>query len=195
MERFEVELEGTTPLLHHRMPEEDLLGLLGTKIKLAKDNEVKTPREIAERYAYKNEDGTFYIPHSYLAGSFREAASDYKAGNKSRKSLKAIAGGIFRIEQPNLNLIDDSGDQINSFEVDIKKGTNHQKGAVAICRPRFDRWKTRFTVSINESIITPSTAQKILQDAGSRVGIGAFRVSKGGYHGQFIVTKWKQIKA
>jgi len=194
MQRFEVEIQGTSPLMHHRMPEDQLLGLLGTKTKIAKDKQERTPREIAEQYAYKTAAGNFYIPAEYLGGAFREAASDYKQSNKSRKSLKSIAAGIFRVETPVVELVDENGKTLKAFEVDIRKGTNHQKGAVAVCRPRFDRWGAKFTVVVNEELVDPSTANKVLVDAGARVGIGAFRIAKGGYHGQFIVTKWKQIK-
>jgi len=59
MKNFEVIIEGLTPLLHHKMGEEVLLGLLGKKSKKLADKQIFTPREIAEQAAYKSKDGSF----------------------------------------------------------------------------------------------------------------------------------------
>jgi hypothetical protein len=192
MKRFEIELNGVTPLLHHRMTEEELFGLLGKKSNKKKDEEEQTPRQIAEKYAYKNGEN-YCIPTSYIVGAFRGIASEYKQKNSQRKSLKSIAGGIFRTEQEYADLVDDSGKPITNFEVDIRKATNHQKGAVAVCRPRFDRWKLKTTISVDTSLVSEDTILEMLNDAGKRSGIGSFRVSKGGYFGQFSVTKFEEL--
>lgn len=192
MKTVEIEIEGTTPLLQHRMDEATLFGLLGAKQKKAKVVEELTPREIADKAAYKDDAG-YYIPLDYVVGAFKHTASDYKEGNKSRKSLKSVAAGIFRPCQERSHLLDDDGKIIQAFEVDIRKATNHTKGAVAVCRPRFDKWKTKFEVAIDDTIISMPMAQQILEDAGKRSGIGSFRVQKGGYFGQFRIKSWKEL--
>lgn len=195
MKRFDVTLKGTTPLLHHRMTEEALFSLLGPKSKKKKSGTEKTPREIAEDHAYKTVDGAYYIPLSYISGAFAHVSSDYKQSNSQRKSYKAIAGGVFRPMSEGANLIDpDTGKSLNEFEVDIRKATNHKVGAIAVCRPRFDKWGCKFQISINEDLLPPDTALQILNDAGQRSGIGSFRVSKGGYFGQFSVTHFEPAK-
>lgn len=193
MKRFSIELNGVTPLLHHRMTEDELFALLGKKSGRKKDEEEKTPRQIAEKYAYKN-GNNYCIPTSYIVGAFRGVASEYKQKNSQRKSLKTIAGGIFRTESEFADLVDESGKPITTFEVDIRKATNHQKGAVAVCRPRFDRWKLSTTISVDTSLVSEDTVLEMLNDAGKRSGIGSFRVSKGGYFGQFTVTKFEELK-
>lgn len=192
MKTIEIEIEGTSPLLQHRFSEEELFGLLGAKQKKAKVIEELTPRDIANKAAYKDDSG-YYIPMEYVVGAFKYAASDYKESNKSRKSLKTVAGGAFRPVSDRTHLLDDDNNVLQNFEVDVRKATNHLKGAVAVCRPRFDRWKTKFKINIDESIIAVQTAQSILEDAGKRSGIGSFRVSKGGYFGQFRITEFKEI--
>jgi hypothetical protein len=192
MKTIEVELTGDSALLQHRMSEEALFGLLGAKTKKKQDKEELTPREIAEKGAYKSEDGSFYIPSTYISGAFKAVASDYRQTN-SKRSLKAIAAGVFRPLDMNITLLDDSNEPIKNFEVDIMKGTNHLKGAVAICRPRFDKWKVKTTVEIDEELLSQEICHQVLNDAGRRAGIGAFRVSKGGPFGRFRVTKFKVI--
>lgn len=193
MKRIEIELTGITPLLHHRMTEEELFGLLGTKSKRKKDKEELTPREIAEKYAYKIED-YYVIPTGYIAGAFKGIASEYKQKNSQRKSMKSIAGGIMRPEHEFANLTDLEGNLLKHFEVDIRKATNHQKGAIAVCRPRFDKWKLITQIVIDDDLLSPEITLEMLNDAGKRSGIGSFRVSKGGYFGQFQVTKFEEIK-
>lgn len=191
MKTVEIEIEGTTPLLQHRMTEEALFGLLGSKQKKAKVVEELTPRDIAEKASYRDAEG-YYIPLEYVVGAFKYAAADYKEGNKSRRSLKTVAAGIFRPIGERTHLLCSEGKPIQSFEVDIRKATNHTKGAVAVCRPRFDRWCAKFSVAVDDTMIALPTAQAILEDAGRRSGIGSFRVSKGGYFGQFRITSWKE---
>lgn len=193
MKQVEIEIEGITPLLQHRMTQEELFGLLGAKTERKKAKEVLTPREIAEKYVYKSESGECYIPMDYVVGAFAHVASDYKQKNTARKSLKTVARGIFRPSQESATLLDKDNKPLKDFEVDVRKATNHQKGAVAVCRPRFDTWKTKFKVMIDDDIVATETAHEILNDAGKRSGIGSFRVSKGGYFGQFIVTKWTEL--
>lgn len=194
MKRFEIEIKGITPLLHHRMTEEELFGLLGAKSSEKKDKEILTPREIADKYAYKSGE-QYCIPTSYLVGAFRGIASEYKQKNSQRKSLKSIAGGIFRTEEEYAILTDYNDKPLLDFEVDIRKATNHQKGAVAVCRPRFDQWKLKTTISVDDSLVAEETVLEMLNDAGKRSGIGSFRVSKGGYFGQYVVIKFEELKA
>lgn len=194
MKAVQIEITGNTPLLQHRMSEEALFSLLGTKAEKNKPKEEETPRQIAEKAAYRAIDGSYYIPMEYVVGAFRHVAADYKQKNSVRRSLKGVAAGVFRPAQECATLLADDGAPITSFEVDVRKATNHQKGAVAVCRPRFDRWQVRFEAHIDTSILPLETAHEILCDAGKRSGIGSFRVSKGGYFGQFRVTEWKEIK-
>lgn len=195
MKTFEVELNGTTPIMHHKMTQEELFKLLGKKEKKAKPKEELTPRQIADSHSYKNKNGEYVIPLEYVSGAFKHVAGDYKQTHKStRRSIKAIAGGVFRPVEEFAVLLNEKNKPIKKFEVDIRKATNHRAGAVAVCRPRFDRWKTKFSIMIDDSILTPEIALEILEDSGRRAGIGSYRVSKSGYFGQFQVTSWKESK-
>lgn len=192
MKTFKVELTGRTPLLHHRMTEESLMSLLGNKGKKKKVKEEKLPRQIAEEHAYKTLDGKYCIPLDYVSGAFKHVASDYKQ-TSGKKSYKAIAGGIFRPLEGSAILTDHKNEPLTNFEVDIRKATNHQAGAVAVCRPRFDEWRCSFTIEIDDTLIAAEMAQEILEDSGKRAGIGSFRVAKSGYFGQFNVTSWQSL--
>lgn len=187
-----VKLKGITPLLHHRMPDENLLLLLGTKIKKKKDKEVLTPREIAGKHAYVGNDGIYYIPSEFVTGAMSCVSSEYKQNNSVRKSLKSVIKGAVSPQSINFSLFKDESClvPIIDFEVDIKKGTNHQRGAVAICRPRFDQWFVQFNLLVDTDIISIEMLKDVLEDSGKRAGVGSFRVSKGGIYGKFQVIEF-----
>ena len=194
MKTYKIKLIGITPLLHHRMSEEDILSLLGTKDKKKQVKQVFTPREIATKHAYQKKDGSCYIPGGYLSGAFIQCASDFKRTDNSKKSLKSIAGGAFRILEEEIVLKHPKTKKIiKDFEVDIRKGTNHMKGAVCVCRARFDEWSVEFNVELDEQLISRETCQTILEESGRRIGIGSFRVSKQGSFGQFRIEEFKEI--
>lgn len=192
MKTYNLKIKGRTPLLQHRFSEEALFGLLGSKSEKKKVQEVKTPREIAESHAYKAADGSFYIPSEYLIGAIRHVASDYKQKNSQRKSLKQVIVGAIRPEKETVTLLDE-GRPITAFEVDVRRAVNHKAGAVAVCRPRFDRWEAEVNLMIDDTIVDEKTALQMIEDAGLRAGVGSFRIQRGGYFGSFQVTEWKQI--
>lgn len=196
MKNVKVKIKGITPLMHHRFTDEELFGLLGAKTTKKKDKSEITPREIAEKHAYKTTDGSFYIPTEYISGALAYVATEYKQKNSQRKSLKQIIKGVVTPTQTSAILFSDESTQteIKDFEVDIRKATNHQKGAVAVCRPRFDRWYTEFDLSVDDDIVSVETLKDMLEDAGKRSGIGSFRVSNGGIFGKFQVIEFKEIE-
>jgi len=194
MQTFHIKIKGTSPYMQHKMPEDELFKLLGSKTDKKVDKAELTPRQVAERHVYKMKDGTCYIPAEHLSGAFAHVASDYKQKHSVRKSLKTVAKGIFRPVTLQGILRNHKNEKLKDYEVDIRKATNHQKGAVAVCRPRFDEWQVSFDVAIDDTIVNPDKCLEILNDAGRRAGMGSFRVARGGYHGQFVVTEFKKLQ-
>lgn len=193
MKKITVQVEGVSPILFHRMTEAEMLSLppFGTKTK-KKDapKEEKTPRELAECRLY-SKDGDYVIPAAFFVSSFRNAAGEYKQSNSSRKSMKGIASAVFRPKEDFIKLLDDSGKPHKKWEVDIAVARNHLKGAVVSCRPRFDKWRAKFDIEIDTGLISEGTVQQILADAGTKVGIGSWRIACSGRFGQFRITEWK----
>jgi len=197
MKFFNVSILGTTPLMHHKFSEEEMVKLMkNTKAK--KDN-VKPidnePRETALSHCYYDDKGC-YCPSSFIRGAFRHVSADYKQ-TKGKRTYKAIAGGIFTVVEPKIYILNPKTDEIinpDKFEVDIQIAVNHKAGAVVVCRPRFDSWKLNFQCGLDTDLIDKSTALEILQDAGRRSGIGSYRVSKSGSYGQFDCILFEEIK-
>jgi len=193
MKRFEVEINGISPLLQHKMPDEELQKLLGIKSEKIKSKEVCTPREIAQRHAYT--DGKKYLLKlEYIRQAFKAASADYKMKSSTRRSYKSVAPSVFRPVGEFTPLLDEQNKPCTSFEVDIQKATNHRAGAVAVCRPRWDRWQAKFQVQIDTDVLPEETALEILESAGRHVGIGSYRIRCGGYYGAFEIRSFKQLK-
>lgn len=51
--------------------------------------------------------------------------------------------------------------------------------------PRFDAWGVSFTVCLNTAVIPLQTFRDLLADAGSKIGVGAFRPAYGFDYGRF----------
>lgn len=194
MKCFKVMIEGITPLMHHKMRDEDLHGLRASKGAKKKDKVDIDLRTLAESYSYRNPNGTFYIPAGYISGAFAHVSSDYKQTNSTRRSYKSVAGGIFRLLEQKPVMLTKNNKPITTFEVDFRWANNFKAGKVPVARPLFEDWRIAFTVAIDESIISPEVAHQILEDAGRRAGIGSFRVSKSGHFGQFSVISWREMK-
>ena len=199
MKTYLVELTGRTSLLHHKMTEEVMMNLLqGDKGKKKVTKEYRTPREIASDHVYQDKEKKyFYIPMGYVVGAFSHVAADYKQTG-SRKSIKTIASGVFVPCSDKAVLLNPKNSKpLKDWEVQIDKATcgNAGKGtAVVVCRPRFDEWKTRFYVELEDDLLAPDRAEEILSDSGRRAGIGSWRVNKGGVYGKFSVTMFKEVK-
>lgn len=189
----EIEIRGTSPLLMHRMTDDEVLKLLQPKMKkmVAADLEW-TPRELAEQRVYRDKNGRIVIPASFLVGSFRDAASDFRQTDRGRKTMKHIAHVIFRPQSEFSPLLNVGGGNATEFEVDIRPTVNRKSNsAVVVCRPRFDEWGCVFRSRVDTDLCSEAMAQRIFTDAGIKFGIGSFR--KGGF-GQFRIARWKEVK-
>jgi hypothetical protein len=78
------------------------------------------------------------------------------------------------------------------FEVDARPVTiPATKGRIMRYRPRWDAWKMRFGLEIDEDMLALDDAQMLLTEGGSSYGIGDFRPEKSGPFGRFVIESWQ----
>jgi hypothetical protein len=65
------------------------------------------------------------------------------------------------------------------------------KGRILAHRPMFDDWELSFTAKLDVGIIGLKLFREIVDAAGSRVGLGAFRPARKGPFGKFVVIRWE----
>ena len=186
MRTFKVILQSLTPLLMHRFGEvaRDALRA-GTSASI----KVTDPVALAEQAAYRlpatnGQPGELHQPAEHIERAFFQAAGFHKIGRRSAKSVAGAAIGISPRRIPH---------GTSRYEVDEQSGVNPStRGRVMIYRPRLDSWRLAFDLTLDDSLIQPDLARKILEDAGRKIGIGAFRVAKGGRFGQFSVVEFSE---
>jgi hypothetical protein len=145
----------------------------------------KSPEERAELAAYRTpDDGELYIPAINLQRSLVGAAA-YSKG-KGRASLQKQVAACLMVSPEYLRL------GRKDFAIDARPVViPATKGRVMAFRPRLDEWSVSFTVEWDDTLLRESEVRRIIDDAGSRVGLLDFRPERKGPFGRFVVVKWE----
>lgn len=184
MKEFKVEISGVTPYMQHRMDDKKLEEWeKNRKFIIERDDVSKEDMIRAEFHSYSDKDG-FYIPSDHLIGAFINAGAlvKSKVGN-GKKSMKNIVAGMFSIKEEKLRLP-------KEYEIDKRSAVNRNIKARIICiRPKWNDWKAKFTLQVDNDTITKETVEQIIVYSGQYIGIGSFRPTNNGRFGRFKVDK------
>lgn len=179
---------GATPLLMHRFAEASEIDGQTRAVNITRG----TPREEAEKAAYRLADGALYLPGAGLARLIREAAGSHKQRG-SRKSMKYIIGAAVLVLSETLALVDADGKPLTEFEVDSRPVViPSTKGRVMRHRPRLDQWGFKGRLKINQKLVQREFVHQIVTDGGEQIGLGDYRPEKGGPYGTFRIVRWDE---
>ena len=170
----DVTLTGISPLLMHRYPTEPVEAI-----------EKMTAKEQAEIGAYRDPDTHgLYIPAVNVRRSLVAAAAFSKG--KGRASLQKIAAACIQATPMRLAL------GVEDYVIDSQRVViPSTRGAVLRHRPRLDQWAISFRLEFDSTLLSDIEVRRIVDDAGSRVGLLDFRPECKGPYGRFMVTKWE----
>ena len=172
-QKVHCQIKGISPLLMHAFPLTPIEAL-----------EKKSPEEQAEFAAYRDSDKMLYIPGVAIQRCLIAAAS-YSKG-KGRASLQKQVAACVLINPERCSL------GMKTFALDSRPVViPATKGRVMRHRPRFEEWSITFEIEYDDTLLKESEVRRVVDDAGSRVGLLDFRPEKKGPFGRFIVTKWK----
>lgn len=190
MKTYIAHIAGTTPLLQHRFTEQNEQEAATRKMLVARG----TPREEADKVAYRAGNGHFYLPGAAIARLLREAGSNHKLKG-TRRSAKFVVPAAILVVEDAITLLNGEGmEPVNSFEVDSRPVTiPATKGRIMRHRPRFDAWSAKLTLRINENLLPPDFVHRLLVEGGQQIGVGDFRPEKGGPFGTFNVVLWEEL--
>jgi hypothetical protein len=183
--KVNVSIKGITPLLMHKF--------VDGADRITKD---MLPRDIAETYTYRTDNGELYIPSDCIMACMKFAGKWHKVGRGAMTNSKSslIPAGISITPLKCLLNVKD-------FEVDSRPVVNNNINArIMSHRPRLDEWQTSFEMEIDDEIFhdskmgTEKRIRMVLDDAGKKVGLLSFRPACGGSFGRFMVTSWKVEK-
>ena len=174
VKKIDVTIKGISALLMHSFP----------MISPPAGWEKWEPEKQAEIAAYRDLAGELYVPAIAIQRCLISAAS-YSKG-KSRASLQKQTAACVMVNPERLNL------GVKTYAVDSRPVViAATKGRIIRHRPRFDEWKLSFEIEYDDGLLSEKELRKIVDDAGSRVGLLDFRPEKKGPFGRFMVTSWK----
>jgi hypothetical protein len=183
-------IKGITPLLMNRFTAANEAAVESGRSAVALGDR-GTPRERAQEKAYTLPSGELYIPGVWIFSAMIEAGKFHKNGRSkvttTRSSLVPAGISIPELEIP-LGTKD--------FEVDSRPVViPSTQGRIMSHRPRLDEWSVTFTMEIDMEMFSESFCRILLEDAGRKVGIGAFRPQRKGPFGRFTTTRWEIVEA
>lgn len=167
-------IKGLSPLLMHRFPLVPVEAV-----------EKLSPQEQAEHSCYRDEaTKQLYIPGVAFQRALIGAARWSKG--KGRASLQNEVCACV-IVTPECALLGTTKFTVDSRPVVIAA----TKGRILRHRPRLDAWQVTFEIEFDPTLLKETQLRKIVDDAGSRVGLLDFRPERKGPFGRFSVVTWK----
>lgn len=183
-----IRIEGVSPLILNKFSGDELLaGNGGNSSASARDR--GTPMEQAERKLYRGADEKMLIiPSPNLLRSFYDGGAFHKIGKKqiTTKRESMLCSCLF-IEQTEIAIQSKEGWRIDTRAVVIPS----TQGRIMVHRPMFDDWALEFAATLDERILNIKLLRQIIDDAGSRIGLGDFRPARKGPYGRYSITNWK----
>lgn len=191
MQRYQFEIKGISPLLIYGFPA-DFGENQKIEVKKKGKSNYGTPREQALKCcSFDEKTKLVWVPSTWITGTLRGVASDYKMPG-SRKTLKAILGGVVFLEEEKLYFTKPI--KTKDLEIDSRPVVI-QRARIMRHRARVDvPWRLKGALSLDESFIDNDTLLEMLNDAGKRCGVGAFRPQCSGPFGRFQVSSWRELK-
>jgi hypothetical protein len=184
-----VKIEGTSPLLMHRFSDKSEVKL-GSSMTATMKGQAKSPREQAEEAAYRDEKGWLFLPGPNVMASVISAGRFIKAGKRqlTTGATSLVTGGLSIKE-----IVLPFGTK--DFEVDARSVVNQAVRARVMCyRPRLDKWSLAFTLEVDDTFFSIDIVRQLIDEAGKKIGLGAFRPEKKGPFGRFHVVEWRVAK-
>ncbi len=171
---IKVEITGKSPLLMHKFPMVPIEAI-----------EKKSPQEQAQLAAYSDEDtGELFIPGINIQRAFVSGAT-YSKGKRNATLQKTVAACV--MIGPERLMLGTKKFSIDSRPVVIKA----TGGRIIRHRPRLDKWKIKFELEYEDTLLTEDQVRKVVDDTCQRVGFLDFRPEKKGPFGRAMVTSWK----
>lgn len=196
MSVINVSIQGESPLLMNRFTEAAAAKISAGSSSAITTGSKGTPRDQAEPKLYTMPDGHPMIPGPNVFSGLIAAGVFHKAGRKqiTTGTASLIPAGMF-IPELECPIENPFGGPVQ-WEVDSRRVVNPStRGAMMCHRPRFDAWKISFSIRLDDSMFDEAITRKLVDDFGSKIGLGDFRPSRKGPFGRFLVVHWARQKA
>ncbi len=189
--RILVEITGVSPLICNAFHDEAAQAATnGTRGSSAAADR-GTPREIAEKKLYRCPDGTPGIPQPNMLRSLVDGGQFHKIGKTQvTTTARSMMFSCVDVRGVMLPIIHKQPWRIDIRPVVIPA----TKGRILAYRPCFDDWAVEFEIELDTTQMSEKLLRAIVDDAGSRIGLGDFRPARKGPFGRYCVTQWREIE-
>lgn len=192
----EVTLKGLSPLMTDCMKEQVIWEQLVLGIRPAKQTDL-TQEQIAEKKLYTDDAGAIGIPSTNLFACLREAGRYVKVDAKKSVSTASstVLPAVLSINEMFMPLTDGSGNPAQ-WKPDVRRGMLDNAGkkvAVGLVRPMFKEWQIKCTLEVDSEELELEKVRKLLQIAGSKIGLCSFRPECNGQFGRFEMVGWEAV--
>lgn len=195
MKRVLVTCMGISPMLMNPATPE-LLMQIRNKTTPPRRTDWSVEEEASTRLCYGDHygaPGQIGIPALNLYSALVKAGRKHKMGRTQISTATTTTLPSFlSIEDEFLVL--KGHDVANSWEADVRRGTNPNGGElVVLVRPKFREWEFDVTIQFDDDKANEQLIKALFETAGSSLGLGDFRPGKGGPFGRFAVSKWAEL--
>jgi hypothetical protein len=147
-----------------------------------------TPQEQAESFIYRGLKGDIIIPQPMILRAIVDGGLFSKCG-KSKITTQKTSMIYSCVDIPAAEI---PLHFTEPWAIDTRPVRIPANGARILCsRPMFHSWWVSFELELDDCILSASLLRTIIDDAGKRVGIGAYRPGCKGPYGKFRVDAWK----
>jgi hypothetical protein len=181
MQKYDVEITGTTPLLQNKPAQ------YGFDVNWVEKYASSDLEKEALKKLYVDNSGRIFQPAIHLERALIEAAKKLKIKGAGKATFSKIFGSMVSVEPAEIF------HKIDHYEIfKCLVVIPATKGRVICYRPKFDKWTLRFFV-LAEDEIPGDAIREALDIAGRYVGIGDWRPEKKGKFGKFQVTLFSKV--
>lgn len=186
-----IAIDGVTPLICNRFTDAAAEAASSGSRNSSAGQDRGTPLEIAQSKLYPSADGTrSVIPQPNLLRCLVEGGRFHKIGRgQVTTKSSSLLYACLDIEGAEIPIIHKQPWKVDTRAVRIPA----TGGRILAHRPMFDDWRLEFTLRLETHICGVKLLRQIVDDAGSRIGLGDFRPATKGPYGKFSVTKWEAL--
>tara|TARA_R100000781_G_scaffold31404_1_gene22911 strand:- start:1865 stop:2434 length:570 start_codon:yes stop_codon:yes gene_type:complete len=189
MINIKVIISGVSPLICNKFTDKAALAAT-TGISSNNMGEPLSPKEQAEEKLYLDK-GKPCIPQPNILASIIEGGRFHKIKNRSVTTMqKSMIPSCFDIKGTMLPI------KTKGWEVDERPVRIPATGGrILAYRPKFNDWRLEFDATLNPEIVSLPLMRQIIDDAGTRIGLGDYRPDRKGPFGKYKVDKWQKKRS
>ena len=192
MRKFEITIKGNTPIILHSCQCVNPLHPISRELKKYTSKRKKTEEDLLkisdlewESGLYWKDDIGVYIPAENIEATLKNGGKAFKKGTDVEKYVSVES--LYNILDYGEKLTKEQ--LMNDYQYRDTRAMNVMRAKVMRTRPRFDTWKCKFTLILQDDKMDLDTLMNIMNYAGSYVGLCDSRPR----YGKFAVSEIKEI--